>query len=82
MDRLFGPEDHRSPLSCAPAYVEVFLAVAAVVVAVAIPTPEGAWASPWMHAGGAATAGLIIAFWARGLPRRSRRIHLSDGAVV
>jgi len=44
--------------------VEVLLAVSAVVVAVAIPTPEGAWASPWIHAGGAATVGLMIAFWA------------------
>ena len=77
--RLAYPEYRARPLQ---ATVEVFLAVAAVVVAFAIPTPEGAWASPWIYAGGAATAGLMIAFWARGAPRRSRRTHLNDGAVI
>jgi hypothetical protein len=61
---------------------EILLAVAAVVVAFAVPTPEGSWSSPWIHAGGAATAGLMITFWARGAPRRSRRPRLNDGAVV
>lgn len=61
---------------------EILLAVVAVVVAFAIPTPDGSWSSPWIHAGGAATAGLMIAFWARGLPHRSRRLQLNDGAIV
>jgi hypothetical protein len=77
--RLAYPEYRARPLQ---AGVEMFLAVAAVVVAFAIPTPEGAWASPWIYAGGAATAGLMIAFWARGVPRRSRRTQLNDEAVV
>lgn len=63
------------------AVVDIFLGVAAVLAAFAIPTPEGAWASPWIYAGGAATAGLMIAFWARGLPRRSRRTQLNDGVI-
>jgi hypothetical protein len=63
------------------AAVEVLLAVAAVVVAVTLPPPAGSWSSPWMHAGGAATAGLMMVFWA-GLPRRSRRLKLNDGAIV
>jgi hypothetical protein len=62
--------------------VEVFLGVAAVVLAFAIPTAEGAYSPPWIHAGGAATAGLTIAYWAGGLPRRSRRLRLDDGAIV
>ncbi|WP_181762607.1 hypothetical protein [Pseudarthrobacter sp. B4EP4b] len=40
--------------------------MAAIVVAFAIPTPEGSWSAPWTYAGGAATAGLMIAFGARG----------------
>jgi hypothetical protein len=77
--RLAYPEYRARPLQ---AGAEVFLAVAEVVVSFAIPTPEGAWVSPWIYAGGAATAGLIIAFWARGLPRRSRRTQLNDGVIL
>jgi hypothetical protein len=77
--RLAYPRYRARP---AQAATEALLAASAVVVAVAIPTPEGAWASPWIHAGGAATAGLMIAFWASGLSRRSRRRELNDGAVV
>jgi hypothetical protein len=77
--RLASPDYRARPLQ---APVEALLAVAAVVMALAIPTPEGAWASPWIHAGGAAIAGLMIAFWARGLLRRYRRLQLNDGAVV
>ena len=76
--RLAYPEYRARPLR---AGVEVFLAVAAVVVAFAIPTPEGAWASPWIYAGGAATAGLMIAYWAArttGLPLRQR---INNGAI-
>jgi hypothetical protein len=76
--RLAYPGYRARPLQ---AGVEVFLAVAAVVVAFATPTPEGAWASPWIYAGGAATGGLIIAFWATGLPRQSRRTRLNDGVI-
>nr|WP_240685101.1 hypothetical protein [Arthrobacter nitrophenolicus] len=39
--------------------VDILLAAGAIVVALAIPVPEGSWTSPWTHAGGAATAGLI-----------------------
>ncbi|TLM86450.1 hypothetical protein FDW83_01465 [Pseudarthrobacter sp. NamE2] len=77
--RLAYPEYRARPLQSA---VEVVLAVIAVVVAFAIPTPEGSWSSPWVYAGGAATAGLIIAWWARGVPRRSVRLRLNNGAVV
>lgn len=77
--RLAYPEYRTRPQQAA---TEVLLALAAIVIAFAIPTPEGSWSSPWTYAGGAATAGLMIAWWARGLPRRSRRIHLNDGAIV
>lgn len=62
--------------------VEVLLSVAAVVLALLLPTPEGSWTSPLTHAGGAAAAGLMIAFWARGIPRRSARRRLNDGAML
>ena len=77
--RLAYPEYRAKPIQ---AVVEVLLAVAAVVVAFAIPTQEGAYSSPWIHAGGAGTAGLMIAFWARGIPRSSRRPRLDDGAIL
>ncbi|MHC6591923.1 hypothetical protein [Arthrobacter sp. C152] len=64
------------------AAVEVVLAVATVVITFAVPTPEGSWSSPSTYAGGAATAGLIVAFWTWRLSRRSRRVHLHDGAAV
>ncbi|MDQ0755929.1 hypothetical protein [Arthrobacter sp. B3I4] len=64
------------------AVLEVLLGFAVVVVAFAIPTPEGWWSSLWIYAGGAATAGLMITFWAGGLPRPSRRLQLNDGAIV
>lgn len=62
--------------------VEVLLSVAAVVLALMLPTPEGSWSSPLTHAGGAAAAGLVIAFWARGIPSRSARLRLNNGAVL
>jgi hypothetical protein len=77
--RLAYPEYRARPLQAA---VEVVLAVAAVVVAFAIPTPEGSWSSPWVYAGGAATAGLMITYWAWRLPHRSRRRQLNNGAIV
>ncbi len=77
--RLARPAYKGRPLQAA---VEILLAVATVVVAIALPTPEGSYSAPWMHAGGAATAGLMIAFWARGLPRRSARLRPSRGAVI
>ena len=77
--RLAYPEYQARGLQAA---VEVILAIAAVVVAFAVPTPEGSWSSPSTYAGGAATAGLMIAYWAWRLPRRSRRVQLNDGAVV
>jgi hypothetical protein len=62
--------------------VEVLLALAAVVLALTLPAPEMPWSSPFAHAGGAAAAGLIIVFWAQGIPRRSSRPRLNNGAVV
>ena len=79
LTRLASPEYRARPLQAA---VEVLLAVSAVVVSVAIPTPEGAWASPWIPAGGAATAGLMIAYWDWRVPGRSRRRQLNDGVVL
>ena len=64
------------------AAVEVSLGIATVVIAFAIPTPEGSWSSPWTLAGGAATVGLMIAIWARGLSRPSRRTLPNDGVIV
>jgi MFS family permease len=77
--RLAYPEYRAKPLQ---ATVEVLLGVVTVVLAFAIPAPEGAWSSPWTHAGGAATVGLLIAHWARGVPRRSKRLQLNDGVIV
>jgi hypothetical protein len=62
--------------------LEIALAVAAVVVAFAVPTPEGAYSSPWIHAGGAATAGLMITFWAWWHQPRSARWSLDHGTVA
>ncbi|WP_214974491.1 hypothetical protein [Arthrobacter sp. ISL-5] len=77
--RLSYPEYRARRLQ---AGMEILLAATAVVVAVAIPTPEGAWAAPWMYAGGAATAGLMITYWATRVPRRFPRLQLGDGAIV
>lgn len=53
--------------------VELFLSMAAVVLALLLPTREGSWSSPLIYASGAAAAGLIIAFWARGTPPPLRK---------
>ena len=76
---LAYPEYRARPQQVA---VEVLLALATVVLVFAIPTPEGSWSSPWTYGGGAATVGLMIAFLASGLPRRSRRLQLNDGAIL
>jgi len=62
--------------------VEVLLSVSAVVLALILPTPEGSWSSPMIHAGGAAAAGLMIAFWAQGIPRRSAKLRLNEGITL
>jgi hypothetical protein len=62
--------------------VEVLLSVAAVVLALMLPAPEGSWSSPLTHAGGASAAGLMIVFWAQGFPRRSARLRLNNGAIL
>ncbi|WP_307427112.1 hypothetical protein [Pseudarthrobacter defluvii] len=78
--RLAYPEYRARPLQAA---AEILLAITAVVLALVIPTPEGSWTSPWSYAGGAATAGLMITYWAWRLPRRvSPPGRLSDGAIV
>lgn len=77
--RLACPEYRARPLQAA---AEVLLALAVIGIAFSIPTPEGSWSSPWTYAGGAATAGLMIAFWARGFPRHSRRRRLNSGVIV
>lgn len=77
--RLAYPDYRARPVQ---AGVDVLLGAATVWIAVSIPTPEGSWSSPWTLAGGAATAGLIAAFLARGLPRRSRRLQPNNGAIV
>lgn len=78
--RLAYPGYRTRPLQ---AEVEVRLGLAVAGVAFAIPTtPEGSWSSSWIHAGGAASAEFMIAFWPRGLPRRSKRLQLNDGAIV
>ena len=65
------------------AAAEVLLAITAVVPALVIPTPDGSWSSPLTYAGRAATAGLMMAYWAWGLPRRSSRLRQFDnGAIV
>jgi hypothetical protein len=79
MIRLACPEYRTRELQ---AVVGVLLALVAVVVAFNVPTAEGLWSSPWTFAGGAATAGLMITFWAQGLPRRSRRLQLNDRTIV
>ncbi|MDQ0732199.1 hypothetical protein QFZ57_002993 [Arthrobacter sp. B1I2] len=70
--RLAYPEYRARTLQ---AVVEVFLAVAAVVVAFAVPAPEGSWSPPWAYACGAATPGLMTACWAWRLPHRWRLQH-------
>ncbi|TLM82692.1 hypothetical protein FDW83_12125 [Pseudarthrobacter sp. NamE2] len=77
--RLAYPEYRARLLQAA---VEVVLALAAVLVAFAIPTPEGSWSPPWMYAGGAATAGLMITYWAWKSPRHFRRSQHNNGAIV
>ncbi|MDI3214037.1 hypothetical protein [Arthrobacter sp. AL12] len=77
--RLAYPEYRAKPLQAA---VELVLGVATVVVVFAIPTPEGSWSSPWTLAGGGATVGLMIGYWAGRLPQRLRRLRPNHGAVI
>lgn len=77
--RLAFPDHRARPLQAA---AEVLLGVATVMVVSNVPTPGGSWSSPWTVAGGAATVGLMIAYWAYGIPRRPQRLQLNDGAIV
>jgi hypothetical protein len=77
--RLAYPEYRARPLQAA---VELVLGIATVVIALAIPIPEGSWSSPWTLAGGGATVGLLIAYWALRIPKRSRRLQLNDTAIL
>ena len=61
---------------------ELLLSMAAVVLALLLPTTEASWSSSLIYAGGAAAAGLTIAFWAEGIPRRSARPRLHEGALL
>lgn len=64
------------------AAAELLVAIATVWIAFAIPTPEGTWSSPWTYAGGAATVGLMISYWARGVAKPSPKPQFGNGAVV
>ena len=77
--RLAYPEYRARPLQ---ATVELVLGIATVVIPLAIPTPEGSWSSPRTLAGGGATVGLLIAYWALRIPKRSRRLQLNDTAIL
>ena len=77
--RLAYPDYRARPLQAA---VEILLGIATVWIVFAIPTPEGAWSSPWTYARGAATVGLMVAYWARGVPSPSPRPQFGNGAVV
>ena len=77
--RLAYPAYRSRPLQ---AGVELLLGVATVWIAFAIPTPEGAWSSPWIHASGAATVGLMISFWAWRLPGRAGQTQFNNRAAV
>ncbi|WP_416403533.1 hypothetical protein [Arthrobacter sp. LFS091] len=70
--RLASPNYRTRALQTA---VELVLGVVAVVLALAIPTPEGSWSSPWTIVGGAATVGLVMAYWARQVPQRTGRLQ-------
>lgn len=78
--KLAIPECRARPVQTA---VELVLGVVTVMVAFAMPTPEGSWSSPWIDAGGSATAGLMIAYWwSRRIPRRAWGPQLKDGAIL
>lgn len=62
--RLAQHQYRREPLRTAAA---VLAGCVAVACALSLPTPEGAWSSPWTLAGGSATTGLLLALWARKL---------------
>lgn len=76
--RLAYPDYRARPVQTA---VEMLLGIATVWITFSIPTPEGSWSSPWTHAGGAATVGLLITFWSRGLHRRSPRVKI-NGVIL
>lgn len=76
--RLGDPKPRARPVQAAS---DILLAGAAVAVAVAIPSPEGSWTSQWAHAGGAATAGMMITYWAARTQGRSRQ-RLNGGAIL
>lgn len=61
--------------------MEALLGLAVVVIAFAMPTPEGSWSSSWIRAGGAATVGLTIAIGTRGF-RRPVHLQINNGAIV
>jgi hypothetical protein len=63
-------------------FAEVLLSLAVVAVAVFQPAPEGAWSSPYNYAGGAVTAGLLMAWWANHDHTTSKRRMLHNGAVL
>jgi len=77
--RLAYPEYRARPLQAA---VEVLIGIVTVPLAFAVPSSEYSWSTPWTLAGGAATAGLMIAYWARGVHRQARRTQLNGGVIV
>lgn len=79
MVRLAHPDYRPHPLQVS---AEVLLSVAVVAVAIFQPAPEGAWSSPYSYAGGAVTAGLLMAWWANRDHTTSKRRMLHNGAVL
>jgi hypothetical protein len=74
--RLVKP-DYRS--RWLQALAEVLLSLAVVAVAVFQPAPEGAWSSPYNYAGGAVSAGLLMAWWANRYQRTGHDPRLGSG---
>jgi hypothetical protein len=62
------------------ATVEMLLSLAVFVIALIQPAPEGSWSSPYNYAGGAVTAGLLLAWWAGRAPSSKLRV-LHNGTL-
>jgi len=74
--RVAHPYYKENPLRPA---LEIFLAVAAVVLAIALPNQPGSWTSLFTYAGGATVAGLMIGYWATRTPLRFAQRRVNHG---